>query len=239
MKRFFIFIVFIFVLLSGVRAQNNGLIGRDSKSAGFLSVGAGSLAVLGDLGSIIRDPLFDLENRHMFSVVFRHLFFDDRFGYRVAVFYGEYNGSDKNFKSPERGYAFEATMVQSSFQAEYSLINNNLRNSSITYEAFLRGGLALAFPEVVLTGEAIRPVDSSELNKPAFGVPFGIGFDFGFASVVKLGVDIGVSYYFNDYLDGISTSYSKSNDLTGEILLTLSFRLFGKKVQRGCRCDWK
>ncbi|NDV47317.1 hypothetical protein D0T49_09695 [Paludibacter sp. 221] len=239
MKRCFLLIIFIFSLLpAAINAQRNGLIGKGVQNEGFLSIGAGPVLFSGDVGNTSKDPLIDLKNRHAFALAFRHLFVDGRFGYRLSLYYSAFDGNDKNFSMPERGYAFETKLIQPSLQVEYSFIKGEFKNRDVTYGLYFRGGVEAAIPFVEFTGNPVRGGDSFEPNKVTLGIPLGFGLEFGVTPNIRVGIEGGGSVYFGDHLDGIKTASSKSDDLLGEVLLTFSYRMFSRDgFAKKCRCN--
>jgi hypothetical protein len=234
-------ILLIFVSISNLYA-GRGLIGRETRNEGILTVGVGAAHLFGDTGGSHRQPVIGIEDlvlEHvnlMYSAGFRFRHYPTtKLGYRLAFQHGNFSGSDEGSRLHYRQYAFEASVFQLSLQIEYLLLNR----SNFWMYAFSGGGVAHS--SVRLTGAPIRPMDSW---KPAVTAPFaslGIGLETRFTRKSSLGLEIGTDYYFSNYIDGLNTYHSKHNDAIGYVMVTFSRNIFGGGVinkNRFSGCRW-
>ncbi|MDR1584571.1 MAG: hypothetical protein LBS07_00145 [Prevotellaceae bacterium] len=77
----------------------------------------------------------------------------------------------------------------------------------------------------------IRSGDTYKSGVTAPMLPLGIGYH---AKINRLsfGAELGIHYAFTDFIDGISTRYSKYNDVLAFLTFTLSYQIF----DTGCKC---
>ena len=65
--------------------------------------------------------------------------------------------------------------------------------------------------------------------------PIGIGYQYHLTSNFLIGAELGWIYSFSDYLDGVSTEYSKRNDTLANLSLTLTYK-FKDTLTPPCNC---
>ncbi len=71
------------------------------------------------------------------------------------------------------------------------------------------------------------------INSPRFNggstfaaiVPFGIGAKYAIFPRISAGAELGLSYVFSDLIDGLTTQYSKHNDIYYNFGITLNYKL--------------
>ncbi len=86
------------------------------------------------------------------------------------------------------------------------------------------GGLAGVYFNPVYD---INPRPSDKLKNAGFtlAVPFGIGFKYIYSDKIVFGYEIGPRFVFSDYIDGITTASSKSNDVYWLTTIYLAYKI--------------
>ncbi len=153
--------------------------------------------------------------------------------------FGFFSASDKNSRNSGRGYAFNAIADEFSVQGVvflmkesqnyyYSIMRKRggLRKInkplSVYFFAGLGGLLYKTFPKDNL-------VNTPRFNNSEFialTAPVGLGAKLAFSPKVTYGLEIGARYVFSDRLDGLTTEYSKFNDLYYIINFKVIYRLY-------------
>lgn len=153
--------------------------------------------------------------------------------------FGFLSASDKNSRNSSRDYAFSAIADEISIQGVVFLIKENQnyyysimkkrgglnkinRPLSVYVFAGFGGLFYKTFPKDNLVGSP-RFDNTQVLTLTA---PLGIGAKLAFSPKVSYGVELGARYVFSDQLDGLTTQYSKYNDLYYIINIKVIYRLY-------------
>jgi len=228
-------IMLLMVCLSVSSLYARNLPNRRSGTEGSLSIGIGAAHLFGDVGNTARVPLFGitgLEIDHVdlwLSGGFRH-YLTNLLGYRIAFQHGTFTGCDYGSPNYKRAHAFEATISQIAFQMEY----NFLRIDNFWLYGFAGGGVVHS--KSSFEGMLKRLKDSYRDEVTAPFALLGIGIETRLTNRSTIGLEIGVNYYLSNYIDGISTPYSRNNDAIGFAMITFSHSIFGQRRINNGRC---
>ena len=197
--------------------------------------GIGTTNVFGDIGGTMdKNNLWGIKdiriNETGLSLYggFRYKLADAQ-SIKYNLIFGTAKGSDINARNGEdRGFKYSTFIIEASAQYEYYLIvedrrnkPSNLFNRSRMINDYTKmglyvfGGLGGIFfdPKITYTG---RTPDASETvsGYSKFGVvfPFGVGVKYSIDKFWSMGFEFGRRFTLTDYLDGMSSSYSKHND---------------------------
>lgn len=219
----------------------SGLIGRRGGGEGILSFEVGGAYLFGDVGGSMRQPIFGVEDlvfehvtiAYSIGFRFRHRL-TDNFGYRISLQRNNFSGSDEGSRLYYRGYIFEATISKATLQIEY----NFLSRENFWLYAFSGGGVAHS--SINHTGAPIRPQDSHRTEVTAPFISLGVGAEHRLSRRSTIGLEIGTHYFFSNYIDGLSTFYSRSNDVISFVMINFSYSIFGggRINLRRCPCRW-
>ena len=216
----------------------DGLI-KNRNKVDFTIVGVvGTSFCFGDVGGSSSKKMFlginDLvfsDVQYMASIGFRTIPFD-RWGGKLSIFNTSLRGFDNGSRNGYREFEFNAKVLGIDAQIEYyfwkSMTNNFVQNS-----AYLFSGAGVANSQVKFKGE-LRPNDSCKPNITTPFIPFGIGYNIKFMEKLSFGAELGVQYMFTDYIDGITTKYSKQNDVISYFTFSISYHVFQKDKCRFC-----
>jgi len=146
---------------------------------------------------------------------------------KMNMMYGFLAGDDVGGKNSDRGFTFSTSMFEPSFQAEYSLISEEQRrrttamfnkrgmmNNYSQINVYLYAGIGGVFfnhkPNAALENHT-----NYDPNHSRFGLvfPAGIGVKYVINERWSIGGEFGIRFTTTDYLDGYTSSFSKSNDL--------------------------
>jgi hypothetical protein len=148
---------------------------------------------------------------------------------KLSLIYGRFRSNDVGSKNEVRNYSFRGSIFEPSLQYEFYFICDEPRYlsashlynrrgminnfSRIGFYGFLGLGGAFYFPKLNDHGTPQLSVETvSGYSKMTVVVPFGLGVKKAIDKYWSIGFEFGRRIVFSDYLDGISTSYSKHND---------------------------
>lgn len=142
---------------------------------------------------------------------------------KLNFIYGFFSGSDENSSNIERNLKFSGSIFEPSVQVEYAFIKEKESQSYLMMKGSgirdFRSSIS-AYAFLGLGGGFFRTTAKENLedyefdySKVALVVPMGLGLKYGLTTKWSVGFDLGVRLTTTDYLDGYTSSYSKSNDL--------------------------
>jgi hypothetical protein len=197
--------------------------------------GVGSTNIYGDIGGTADvSNLYGLkdikisETRYSLFVGARYRIQKD-LSIRFNMIYGKGVSSDAQSKNDERGYSFKTSIFEPSFQLEYSFLSEERRVavsklynrrgmvnnfSLISAYGFAGVGGVMYSPKLDLHGNTPR-LDwetISGYSKFSVAFPIGIGVKYALDKNWSIGFEFGKRFTLTDYMDGISTVFSKAND---------------------------
>jgi hypothetical protein len=191
----------------------------------FIIVGAAGVSFcFGDVGgSSSEQELLGLNDlvfpnvQYMVSIGFRTMF-ADRWGAKLSFFNTPVKSVDRSSRNNDRRFELNARILGLDAQAEYYFWKT-MNNS-----AYLFSGIGVANSQIKFKGDP-RPGDSYKSKVTAPFIPLGIGYNYQLEKIL-LGAELGVKYMFSDYIDGVTTKYSKRNDVISYFTLSVSYRIF-------------
>lgn len=149
---------------------------------------------------------------------------------KLNLIYGFANGSDAGSKNPERNFSFKTSFFEPSVQYEYYFIGDydQNRNTAFLYNrrgmvndyrtwtayGFLGVGGLIFNPKLSFNGSPSNPNMNyfSGYSKATVVIPFGLGVKYVVDRYWSIGFELGRRITFTDYLDGMSSKFSHSND---------------------------
>lgn len=203
--------------------RRNGLISRKSESAGSLVISGGPNYCFGDTKvSLFDQNLFKTKSNWDVSIGFRNRYLG-RLGYKVALEYGNYQGTDENSDLEYRAYSYTSKVLSMSVQGEYTISFGGEYQLRQPHSVYGFAGIGLMGSTVDITGLKMGGIYYSPQDV-AFAIPFGIGYDYEISNYFRLGYEISWHYSLSDYVDGIHPPlYSKYNDILGGFKITLAY----------------
>jgi hypothetical protein len=198
-----------------------------------IHVGVGAANVFGDLGgAATRDNwggLKDLQfsqTRPTFYVAGR-TYLNEQFSVKLGLFAGLTAGSDKGSYNDYRAYSYSGKLVELSGQMEWNFLRANVSLGSMRLQrrglrgarlqthayAFLGAGAAYSITTLNTNGKKLGTGEYDNGSPAGLVVPFGLGVKSDINQEWAIGFEIGRRYSTSDYLDGITTDWSKDNDL--------------------------
>lgn len=198
--------------------------------------GVGSTNIYGDIGGTAQaDNLYGLrdikisETRYALYAGARYRLQKD-IAVKFNLIFGRGVGNDAYSKNSEtRGYSFKTSLLEPSFQLEYSFLSDQRRLavsklynrkgmvnnfSLLSAYGFAGVGGLLYFPKLNLNGNSPMPGTNylSGYSNFSIVIPVGLGIKYVIDKSWAISFEFGRRFVFSDYLDGISTKYSKAND---------------------------
>ena len=136
-------------------------------------------------------------------------------------------GNDNGSINDVRNYSYRSWMVELSGQAEWNFVRTrdciasllaNMKGRrgaswmSTRVYMFLGAGAVYSHPMLDTHGRSLSIGENTKKNAIGFVIPYGLGVRSDINSDWAAGFEIGRRYCTSDYLDGISTKWSKAND---------------------------
>lgn len=199
-----------------------------------LAFGIGSTNIYGDIGgSIDANNLYGLkdirinETRYSIYGGMRYKLQKD-LSVKLNLVYGKGVSSDLKSRNEVRGYSFQTSLFEPSVQFEYSFLSDERKtsfsklysrrgmvNNFTILSAYGFAGFGGVFfnPAIDLNGRnSVQGETISGYGKTSLVLPVGLGIKYAIDKNWSLGFELGRRITFSDYLDGISTRWSKAND---------------------------
>lgn len=196
--------------------------------------GIGSTNVYGDIGGTdSKDNLYGLkdirisETRYSLYLATSYKIRQDM-ALKFNLIYGRGYSNDLNSKNEGRGYSFNTSIFEPSLEYEYYFLKEERRlrgenlfnrrrmvNNYSVLGAYVFTGIggALFWPRVTVNSNYNPAKETiSGYSKFTPVIPIGIGLKYSIDKSWSVGFEFGKRFAFTDYLDGISTIYSKAND---------------------------
>lgn len=194
--------------------------------------GIGAANVFGDLGgAAVRDNWYGLKDiqfsqtRPTFYVGGR-MDLNEQFSGKLNLFAGMTAGKDAGSINDVRNYTYSGWLFELSGQIEWNFWSpqqslgtllsqkRGLRGAQMRTRLYLfvGAGAAYAMAEVETNGKDLSNGEYLKDNSIALTIPYGLGVTTDLSPFWALGVEIGRRNTTSDYLDGISTDWSKAND---------------------------
>ncbi len=194
--------------------------------------GIGAANVFGDLGgAATRDNWYGLKDIQFSQTrptlyVAGRMDLNEQFSGKANLFAGLAAGKDAGSINDTRGYTYQSWMFELSGQIEWNfwrpegcigtLLSQKRgrrgpRMMTRVY-MFVGAGAVFSLPSVDTHGKPLAAGEYTKDNTVGLVVPFGLGARSDINPFWAVGLEIGRRYCTSDYLDGIHTDWSKSND---------------------------
>jgi len=195
--------------------------------------GIGTANIFGDLGgAATKDNMWGLKDIQFSQT--RPTFYvagqtdlNENFSSKVNLFAGMTAGNDKGSFRDYRGYSYSGWIFELTGQFEwnywtadkaighYFAHKRGLRGARMQTRAYLFLGAGLVYANSSLNTYERKLGRGEYSKKNAFGlaIPYGLGIKSDIDGNWAVGFEIGRRYCTSDYLDGITTDWSKANDL--------------------------
>ncbi len=146
---------------------------------------------------------------------------------KMNLAYGYISGDDVGSKNNDRGFEFSSRIIEPSFQAEYSLIQEEQRrrssalfnkkgmmNNYSQINLYLYAGIGGVFFNPIVN-DAMKAAPSYDPDHAKMGIvfPAGLGLKYVISQSWSVGAEFGIRFAISDYLDGYTSAWSQRNDL--------------------------
>jgi hypothetical protein len=197
--------------------------------------GLGTTNVFGDIGGTAdKSNLFGLKDIRLnetgssFYLGARYKIKDNQ-ALKLNLIYGTAKSSDEGSRNATRMFSYKTSIFEPSLQYEYYFLseNRNLRTSRLynrrgminnfsTLSFYAFGGLGGVFFNPQFSTSGLEPQPNVEYttgySKFSVVLPIGIGLKTAINKLWSVGFEFGRRFAFSDYIDGLSTSFSKAKD---------------------------
>jgi hypothetical protein len=157
---------------------------------------------------------------------------------------GWMSGNDVGGKNDPRGYRFNTLFAEPTVRAEFVPVRDRqflrrrfnrrgLVRNYATFSTYVFGGAGAIAYHVIPNAPLARRQDNDNIKYSPLTVvfPAGLGIKFGISNYTDIGLEIGGRYVMNDYIDGLTTDISASNDVYYLTSVNMVFRLPGQRVR--------
>jgi hypothetical protein len=157
---------------------------------------------------------------------------------------GWLSGNDLGGKNDRRGYRFNTLFAEPTVRAEFMAVRDRpflrkrvnrrgLVRNYATFSAYVFGGAGAVVYHVIPNELLARRQENDNIDYSPFTFvfPAGLGIKFGIRNYTDIGLEIGGRYMMNDYLDGLTTDISTSNDVYYLTSVNMAFRLPGQRLR--------
>jgi hypothetical protein len=254
-KSIFLFLLTISVLLFS--QSRNGLYKFSMPGqSSIVLTGVGPSYLFGDVGGnkdtkglIKRTDFIVAQTKYMFSINYRYVF-QNNVGFKASALFGKFEGTDVDSRNENRGFDFSTNLSVFAMHIEYNIIGGENADFWTPHKLYAFVGAGAMISNVDFNSKnPIRTTDSHATSavittlssggynakmlsvSPAF--PVGAGYEYELSPTFSIGVEYVIHSSFSDYIDGISTSYSKNKDYLMNLDLTLTYKFGAGNGNRG------
>ncbi len=255
--------LFITVSVLSFAQSRNGLYKFSMPGqSSIVLTGVGPSYLFGDVGGnkdtkglIQKTDFIVAQTKYMFSVNYRYVF-QNNVGFKLSALFGKFEGTDEDSRNELRGFDFSTNLSVYAMHIEYNIIGGENADFWTPHKlyAFVGAGAMISnvdfnskypkrlsdshAPNTVYTTLPSGGYNAKMLSvSPAF--PIGGGYEYEISPAFSIGVEYVVHSSFSDYIDGISTSYSKRKDYLMNLDLTLTYKFgSGRGSRGGGRVNW-
>ena len=213
-------------------------------------IGVGTTNIFSDLGGRVDASMFFIED-----ITFRdtrpsiytgaRYKINQKLSTKLALIYGYGKTEDfEGSRNEGRQFLAKTHLIELSGHFEFYLIQETKRyrsaamynrrgmlNNYSTISAYIFGGIGLTKYWTTLEREP-RPTDTyDDRDKFIPSFPLGVGLKYILSDKWMIGYEIGGRYTFCDFIDGVTTPYSKHNDIYWISTFNLNYRI--KTSRRG------
>jgi hypothetical protein len=231
MRNLLLYFCLCFLTISATYGQNRwGLYGhKKGTGSSIIMLGAGPAYLYGDVGGKQLSGLFKASTlnpkstRNFISLGYRYIF-PNNLSLRFNALYGSFVGTDSLTILQARKYNFTSNVLEISFQGEWFIIGSNYgyyNNEPHSLYVFAGAGNVTYMPTLTGNSRMEDVIKTETGNAPI--IPFGIGYEYYIGNGFSLGSEFAFRYAFSDFLDGLKTPYSNSNDLLVNLNFTVSY----------------
>ena len=231
LKKTLILILFLLIFFTQSRAENN--FSKDEKQ--FVFVAFGPSFCFGDLGGSMQEKRFfginDFsfqDTQYLISAGFRST--SNYWGYKLSLFHTFAEGADEGSRNAYREYELKTKTQGISAQSEFIFWKYYMKY--LENSVYLFTGAGVVNSQTTNPKGFVRPKDTYRPSVTALYLPFGVGYYAQINKKLFLNMEFGFQYAFTDFLDGITTPYSKDNDVVTYLTFSVSYLLRDK----GCKC---
>ncbi len=160
--------------------------------------------------------------------------------------FGFFAATDKGAVNSARNFTFHSVANEFSIQGVYYLIRENqnyyysimkmrggLKKVNQPVSVFIFTGFGGVFSKPFAEDNLIDNPQFSDKSTFALTFPFGVGAKLNFTPELSFGVDLGARFVLSDQLEGLTTQFSKHNDLYYVLNFKAIYRLSkGKGIKQ-------
>jgi opacity protein-like surface antigen len=260
-KKYLILLTIIAISTLAHSQSRNGLykFSLPGKSSIVLT-GIGPSYLFGDVGGnkdtkglLAKTDFIVAQTKYMFSVNYRYVF-QNNVGFKASALFGKFEGTDTDSRNEARGFDFSTNLNVLAMHIEYNIIGGENSDYGSPHKLYAFVGVGAMISDVDFnSSKPLRTTDSHAPNTvitpvgsgynakmvsiaPSF--PIGGGYEYELTPSISLGAEYVIHTSFSDYIDGVSTSYSKNKDYLMNLDLTFTYK-FGKTGgQNRRRVNW-
>jgi hypothetical protein len=163
------------------------------------------------------------------------------FGIRASVHYGSFYAEDIRSRNNGRMFSSTASIVEGTLQGMFIVLGGP-NDIGSRHTVYLTLGAGYFYSSAQFQGDLYtrvqdpyRRMDFTASHDFSTSIPFGIGYQYRLSDKWSIGLDVAYHYYLSDLVDGISTSYSRNNDVLFRSNFTVTYQIYGNECKT---CSW-
>jgi hypothetical protein len=169
------------------------------------------------------------------------IIFPGNFGLRANFNTGSFVGDDMRSRNIHRGWSYSTNIYEGTLQGMFVFLGgtDEVGGRHMVY-GFL--GIGYFYSTANFAGslanrleDPFRRIDLIKSNEFNTSIPFGVGYQFRIDSKWSVGAEFAIHYYLSDFVDGISTAYSRSEDVISALNLTVTYNIKSNECKT---CGW-
>lgn len=178
----------------------------------------------------------DLKSSNITGGLLLRYHLDNNIALRGNIVYAELSGDDNKIGREDRGFNFSTPLIEGSLMAELDFLGKRRFKSGQfrrTFSPYIFGGVGYAFADQAtyyneLENVSLRPaieLDKANQKSQFLNIPMGIGVKYDVSPNWIIGLEAGIRFLFNDYLDGVSQAgNTRRNDTYTLTHITATYR---------------
>ena len=254
MKRFLLYLLLVLLVASSMEAATrrpsyNNKRQRGSNDVLFngtvslMAAAFGPSYLFGEIGgsssakSLLGATDWALANTRTFYGLGAHVIFPSNVGVKANINYGRFVGDDQNSRNDSRAWSYSANIIEGDLEGLVVLFGGPYDVRGRAHMVYVFGGIGQAMSQSDFIGNFNdRHVgDMVRRTEIAPAIPFGIGYQYRASNNYSVGAEFTYHYYLSDYMDGVHSKFSKSEDMVASFNFTLAYQLYGVECKT---CEW-
>ncbi len=253
MKRFLLYLLLILLLATSMEAATRRPSYRSRQRGGndvlfngtvsLMAAAFGPSYLFGEIGgssnskSLLGATDWALVNTRTYYSFGAHVIFPSNVGVKANINYGRFVGDDQSSRNTNRAWSYSANVLEGDLEGLVVLYGGPYDVRGKAHMVYAFGGIGQMMSQSEFVGDFNdrREGDMVRRTEIAPTIPFGIGYQYRASNNFSVGAEFAYHYILSDYVDGVHSRFSKSEDMIASFNFTLSYQLYGVECKT---CEW-